>query len=186
MRKIISLLLVGLLLSGCTTKLQDYNNSVVSALPQANMSEYTRLSDGSHMFREGTFKLLKEQFTAKQMLVVYIGFPGCPWCQEAIPFLNSVSKEYEVPVVTLDLSKMVTDEYYQDFFVSFADQLTDDGQGGKQLSVPLVLFIKDQKVVTSHLATVNTHNAHERLMTPDEEAQLTKIYQDAFKKLLAE
>jgi thiol-disulfide isomerase/thioredoxin len=186
MKKWLSLLLVSLLISGCTTTVGSYSNKDIEALPLADMSSYTLLLAANHQYRQGDFKLLMEQYDKKTTLVVYLGFPGCPWCQEVVPVLDEVAKKYDVPMLAVTLTRESFDENYESFVASFNDYLADDGQGGKQLSVPLVLFIKEGKVLVDHLGSVKTHNAHERLMTKEEKESLTEIYDQAFRRLLAE
>ena len=44
------------------------------------------------------------------------------------------------------------------------------------LYVPLVLVVKNGKVIDGHEGTIESHDATERKMTNDEKEQLTKIY----------
>ena len=44
------------------------------------------------------------------------------------------------------------------------------------LYVPLVLVVKNGKVIDGHEGTLESHDATERKMTNDEKKQLTKIY----------
>lgn len=54
--------------------------------------------------------------------------------------------------------------------------MSNNDEGILTLYVPLVLVVKDGKVIDGHEGTLESHDATERKMTNDEKKQLTKIY----------
>lgn len=54
--------------------------------------------------------------------------------------------------------------------------MSNNDEGVLTLYVPLVLVVKDGKVIDGHEGTLESHDATERKMTNDEKEQLTKIY----------
>ena len=54
--------------------------------------------------------------------------------------------------------------------------MSNNDEGILTLYVPLVLVVKNGKVIDGHEGTLESHDATERKMTNDEKEQLTKIY----------
>lgn len=115
--------------------------------------------------------------------LVYFGFSRCPWCEEVVPLLEKAAKEQGVEVLyvkTRDAMKerLYTDEQRDQIAPYIGEYLQDNDEGVPTLYVPLVLAIQDGKVVMGHQGTVEDHDAHERLMTKDEQNQVQKTMND--------
>ena len=54
--------------------------------------------------------------------------------------------------------------------------MSSNDEGILTLYVPLVLVVKDGKVIDGHEGTLDSHDATERKMTDDEKKELTQIY----------
>ena len=54
--------------------------------------------------------------------------------------------------------------------------MSNNDEGVLTLYVPLVLVVKNGKVIDGHEGTSESHDANEGKMTNDEKEQLTKIY----------
>lgn len=63
--------------------------------------------------------------------------------------------------------------------------MSNNDEGILTLYVPLVLVIKNGKVIDGHEGTLESHDATERKMTNDEKEQLTKIYTKLMSEALA-
>lgn len=114
---------------------------------------------------------------------MYFGFSRCPWCEEVVPLLEKAAKEQGVEVLyvkTRDAMKerLYTDEQRDQIAPYIGEYLQDNDEGVPTLYVPLVLAIQDGKVVMGHQGTVEDHDAHERLMTKDEQNQVQKTMND--------
>ena len=162
---------------------------------KADMSAYENFMDSDHVFVSASFLDALQAIENKQTFVLYAGFSTCPWCLEAMPILNEVAKEFDVPVSYINTrpdhtkeSELRVDEnpdYVQ--FVEVMDEiLSEDDEGKKHMYVPFVFFIKEGEVIAYHEDTFPEHDAHERNMTEDEVARLTQIYRDGFTALLGE
>lgn len=67
------------------------------------------------------------------------------------------------------IKKTIIEPYIQDY-------MSNNDEGILTLYVPLVLVIKNGKVIDGHEGTLDSHDATERKMTDDEKEELTKIY----------
>ena len=54
--------------------------------------------------------------------------------------------------------------------------MSSNDEGILTLYVPLVLVVKDGKVIDGHEGTLDSHDATERKMTDNEKKELTQIY----------
>lgn len=108
--------------------------------------------------------------------IIYIGYSLCPWCQQLVPLLNEVAKEDEVETI-----------YYIDNFYDMRPDKKDNPENQREynklanllgdeivemkseesefniIRVPLVLFVKDGKILDYHKGTYEGHNLKEKL-----------------------
>ena len=115
--------------------------------------------------------------------VIYFGFPECPWCRSLVPVLMSAATETEIDVIyylnikedrnllILDGNKKIKTqkEGSKDYF-KLVDALseilddyvltTNDGEevntNTKRIYLPLVVFVKEGKIIDYHVDTVAT------------------------------
>lgn len=206
MKKIITLFLI-VLLAGCSapggldetpTPSEDSSNaSLISGTKTteeynrvSDMSEYTMLKDEEHVFISIEYFEVLDMIENKDSAVIYIGRPGCAWCQEAVVVLNAVAKEYQQPVYYVHTRSdyNVSDAGKEDFKVIeqfLYDYLLADEDGERYMSVPDVLFLKNGEVDGNHVGTVESHDAHERVMNKEETEQLTGLYRAYFDKFMS-
>lgn len=120
--------------------------------------------------------------------LLYFGFPDCPWCQEVLPLLKQAADSQGVTVHyirTRDDNKelLYTEEQKTAITPYLAEYIKENKEGKPTLYVPLIVAVKDGKVVSGHQGTVDEHDAHERKMTDDEKKQveddLLQIAKDA-------
>ncbi len=150
----------------------------------ANMQEYTGLQ-GEHVFVQIEYRDLLSMIEEKETAVIYLGRPTCPWCQEAVPILNAVAKEYDSSVYYVntrsDYSQSTAGTEDRNALVEFMEAVLDENEEGeKTLYIPDVLFLKEGQIVANHIGTAGDYDAHERTMNEEEIAELTQIYRDAF------
>lgn len=139
--------------------------------------------------------------------VLYFGFPNFPLCQSMVSVLNdtAVSNKYETIYYynikndrdTLSLNstgEVITDKNSTAFYRELLKELdgfltpytiTDsEGKevdaGEKRIYVPLVLFVKDGKVMYSHEATVKSQEDPKTKLNDKQKNELITIYQKGF------
>lgn len=116
--------------------------------------EYTKLSS-DNVF---TYRSLKEvnKMLEKGTGVVYLGFPECPWCQEYVKYIEEIAKK--VGINKVYYSNVLEDrsnntEEYQTTIKLLKDYLPNDEEGNPRVYVPLVVVIKNGKVVIADYET---------------------------------
>ena len=160
MRKIVLCALSLFLLSACTGTNADAKNSVI---PVTNvMVDYEKVPEDNVFYtsdKDGVLKLL-EHGTG----VILLGFEECPWCQAYAPYLDEVSKEYDLKVLYYDVleDRKENTEFYQTLVNIMNEQGDDitgyDNDGNARIYVPLVIYVIKGEIVgydseTSQLST---------------------------------
>lgn len=142
--------------------------------------------------------------------IIYFGFPTCPWCRNIVPvLLNAATSTGIGQIYYLDMSE-VRDLYeldnnnkaklvkegkkgYKDLLKKL-DSILDDYTlettdkkevkvGEKRIFVPLVVFIKDGKIIAHHTDTVDSQKDPYIKLNNDQTEELYNIYVDAITKM---
>lgn len=140
--------------------------------------------------------------------IIYLGYPECPWCRNAIEVLLDVAKEYSINKIYYlnmynerdyyevkngelvykkdqDGNDIKGNEGYFKLLQALDDQLDDyiikSGDksfnvGEKRIYVPLVIFVKDGKVIGTHTSTVSSHKDGYDSLTSKQREELSEIY----------
>lgn len=182
-----------LLLSACTNtqSVQDKNEeNKNSGKIEACDVESSDCEDNSKNTADKSFEEISmdeaiSYFTDGKSGILLFGFEKCPWCKEAEPVLKEVSIEQDVPVhyiLTRDENKelLYTDDQKAEILKYVGKYEQEDDDGNLALYVPLVVAIQDGEVIDAHLSTVDSHDAHERVMTEEEKSELKQIYTKLF------
>ena len=108
-------------------------------------------------------------------------YPGILKKNLSMPILKKVAKENGIDIQYVKVrdeekNRLYTDEQKAIIEPYIQDYMSNNDEGVLTLYVPLVLVVKDGKVVDGHEGTLESHDATERKMTNDEKEQLTKIY----------
>lgn len=136
--------------------------------------------------------------------VIYFGFPECPWCRNLAPVLVDAANETGIDKVyylnnkedrdikSLDDNKKVitekegTDNYYK--LVEKLDSVLGSYEGidedSKRLYFPTVIFVKDGKIVDSHIGTVDSHTNGSQALTDEQKEELKKTLIDKINKTI--
>ena len=141
--------------------------------------------------------------------VIYFGYPECPWCRNAVPVLlnaaqnTSLAQVYYYNANAIKNIKEVDDEGkivetqkekagYRDLLKALDSilkeyTLTDkDGNtvhtGEKRIYVPLVVFVKDGKIIAHHEGTVDSQKDPYVLLNEEQKEELNQIYVDNITK----
>ena len=133
--------------------------------------------------------------------IIYLGFPKCPWCRNAVNVLQYVNVDeiiyldmsdvrdtYELVNGSVTKTKDGSKEYYEmldllnDILMDY--ELENDGvkyqTGEKRIYVPLVVGVKEGKIVAYHMDTVTLDDGQTAfdLLTKKQQEDLKDIYDD--------
>lgn len=135
--------------------------------------------------------------------VIYLGYPTCPWCRNMVPVLLSAANSTSLANIYYVNMYEVRDKYeldennkpklveegdkkYQDLLDALDSILdnytleTEDGKevkvGEKRVYVPLVVFVKDGKIVGHHADTVKSQTDPYKALDDDQTEELYNIY----------
>ena len=93
--------------------------------------------------------------------VVYLGFPGCPWCQAYVKYLNEVALDVGIEKIfytnTKELKESDMDKYYEivDLLEGYL-QFNDEGK--PWIFVPNVTFVINGRIIGNDNETsLDTH-----------------------------
>lgn len=137
--------------------------------------------------------------------VIYFGFPECPWCRNAIPMLIQAASNQGLDDIyyfnALDIrdkksldddgniitEKEGTEEYYElidilgDYLGAYSG-LNDESI--KRLYFPTVVFVKDGKILGSHIGTVASQTNPKIPLDEKQKEELVNIYMGYISKIV--
>ena len=137
--------------------------------------------------------------------VIYFGYPECPWCRNAVPMLLQAASNKGLDNIYYFNAKEIRDvklldedgnivtekegtkEYYEllnilgDHLGEY-EGLNDDSI--KRLYFPTVVFVRDGKVVGSHINTLESQIDPRVPLTEKQKEDLVNIYMDGIGKVL--
>ena len=136
--------------------------------------------------------------------IIYFGYSSCPWCRNAVNVLQHVNTNeilyvdmsdqrdaYEVIDGVLIKTKDGTNGYYKllELLDSVLEDYVVDGisTGEKRMYVPLVVGVKEGKIVGFHEATVDLNDGQTAYdaLTNDQQEKLKDVYDDIASKVNA-
>lgn len=142
--------------------------------------------------------------------VIYLGFPECPWCRNAVPALLEAANSTSIETIyylnmfdvrdklSLDNDGNIVTEVedakgYTDLLNALDTILDDyvisdeDGNevktGEKRIYVPLVIFVRDGEIVDYHADTVSSQTDPYVALTNEEKNELINIYKEKINKI---
>ena len=136
--------------------------------------------------------------------VIYFGFPECPWCRNALPVLLDATDcscqedIYYFNALSIrdikhldDDGKIVTDQKGTSDYYEIVKLLGDNlgaynglnDESIKRLYFPTIVFVKDGKIVSTHISTLDSQEDPYQNLTKKQEKELKNIYEDGIKKL---
>lgn len=200
-KKVAVILTCGILLSGCTIN-QKQEVTDFSSLPateydyktmdnRADMTAYELLEDESHVYQYSDLETLMKNMNKNYTGSVYFGFTSCPYCNQMVPILNYVAKEYNQTVTYVDTYDSRFDEEgntlkeFSEAYEKLQEFLGDYLNEDKTVYAPSVAFIKNGKVVKFQvgLDTDSEYDAHEKDMNQQQKEHLANIYREGFEKI---
>ncbi|MBR2833706.1 MAG: hypothetical protein IKE75_04710 [Bacilli bacterium] len=128
--------------------------------------------------------------------VLYLGFPECPWCRNAVPILIKTALENEIndiyyfnalsirDIKELKDGKVVTTKKGTKDYYKLVDKLSDfltpyeglNDDSIKRIYFPTAIFVQGGKIVGSHIGTVDSQEDPYRPLTKLQKKELKKIY----------
>ncbi|MDO4701505.1 MAG: glutaredoxin [Erysipelotrichaceae bacterium] len=188
MKKIIGSLLVSvLLLTGCSEKVTKLNVTLTSLDSiEVDMSSYHNMSVSKHVFKKVTFgqanTLYASESNAGGSAVVVYGYPGCPFCQQAMHVLNDAAEALGIYVYYVEATQEYEGKQADiDTLMSLISEYLLKENKSDQLYVPQVFVIKNGKIVGSHLSLVNSYRGGN--LSDGQYKELKNIYIRIMKKL---
>ena len=181
MKKLL-LILLSLTLCACQAQIKPTSSTSKKACDVTREEETCNSKDDSNTkFNEISFDEAIQYFTKEKSGVLYFGYSSCPWCKEAKPVLKKVAQKNGIDIQYVKVrddkkNRLYTDDQKTIIEPYIQDYMSNNDEGILTLYVPLVLVIKNGKVIDGHEGTLDSHDATERKMTDDEKEELTKIY----------
>lgn len=153
----------------------------------SDMSGYTFLDQSkANCFINSSFESVVNMFINETSGIVFIGYTGCEWCQRAVPVVADLGQEknsiiYYVNVANEDS----TGDSYKQFKALAKEVLEEDDVGEKRLMVPVVIGIKDGKIVDYHVSTVDSFEIEDETSNLNEEQhdELLSYYEEIYDKV---
>lgn len=206
---IISLMLISaFILTGCQNKektdavkfkeeYENLNNQVV------NDKKYLELTiDKKNPIKYKTAEEIVDIIKNKTG-IIYLGYPECPWCRNAVPVLLEAAKQTGVNDIyylnmydirdkkELKDGKVVTVEEGTEGYKKILEALGDkasvykdlNDESIKRIYVPLVVFVENGKVVAIQESTVESQKDPYVKLTEEQEKELLNIYKDNIHKV---
>ncbi len=169
----------------------------------SNGLEYKKLSiDNSNPIKYSNYDEIVDVIKNKTG-VIYLGFPECPWCRNALPVLLEVAKDNNIDTIyyknikddrdtfeikddkavkTKDGQKgyykllKALDDELSDYTLTKDDEVYETGE--KRVYAPTVIFVKDGNVVGLHVSTVSSHENPYEDLTDEQHDELYDIYEE--------
>lgn len=196
MRKLLVILLAVTMLAGCSGKKDSQKSASVKTekvtitdntdilSTRADMSGYKWISKDQADFEETTISEVTKIFTENGSGILFFGYTGCKWCQRAVPELNKVARKMNVKVYYVDASIQPDEDQYNKLVSYLSDILSTDENGEKQFFVPLVVGVKNGKIVGHHESLVDGFNpqSDEDQLSDAQKQKLDDIYTDIILK----
>jgi hypothetical protein len=113
--------------------------------------------------------------------ILYLGYPGCPWCERAVPILNEAVIEKRRDGLLYVNTK---DPFDAAEFDTLKDDLYDampvDADGNRDFYVPMVVGIKKGAITGHHTSLVDDFqiNSSEDQMSDAQKKKLKDLYLD--------
>ena len=160
------------------------------SIPKDNNVKYASFDEVMDFLDEGTG-------------ILYLGFPECPWCRNAVPVLLEAAKKGEVDNILYFNAKPIRDEkelkdgkiitkkegtkeYYK-----LVDKLKDvlgpyeglEDDSIKRIYFPTVVFLEGGKIVGIHISTVDSQKDPSKHLTDKQHKELLNIYNENIEKI---
>ena len=174
------------MLAGCSSSTAASQPAITITNPvelntvTTDMSGYEWLDDSEPAFIEITLHESIRMFSEKGTGIVFYGFPGCAFCQRAVPEMNTVAKEMGVSIYYIDVSNIAADADHEeddyDVLSTYISSVFVDGS----FQVPEVIAVKDGEIVGNHLSLIDGFKitSDDSQMNDEQKKELQDIYKE--------
>lgn len=139
-------------------------------------------------FKEITLSEAQKKIGSGYNGILYFGYESCPYCQEVKPIVEKLEKKTNVPIFYVNLKDKKDEKAFSNadkkaiypYLIDYMEEI----DGEYKLYVPLVVSIKDGKVIKGHLSTVDGHDASIAKMTDEQYREVYKDIQTVFMSIL--
>lgn len=210
--KIISLALL-LIISCITIYLKNNQNDPIKFKSEYESLNNKETSQGKkylsininkdNTIKYASFKEIEDILTTGTG-VIYFGFPECPWCRNIIEPLLTATEETELSKIYYfnaykirdkkyldENNKIITEkegtEEYKKLIEIMYDELGEyeglNDETIKRLYFPTVVFIKDGKIINTHIGTIDEQEDPYTPLTEKQKDTLKNIYKTNILKI---
>lgn len=158
MKKLLFYLIVLFALFGCAKSNVELNVKEIESYP-VDMSGYKGLSSTEHNFRgispDEMMKVVEDGNSA----IIFMGYKGCDFCQEAAQYVNEVAEELDVTVYYLDCKSErypLKGEMFEKVVDILEPILRTNELGEKTIYTPHVFSIVNGVPQEGHISVVNS------------------------------
>lgn len=135
--------------------------------------------------------------------ILYFGFPQCPWCRNIVEVLIEAKKEMKVDTIyycnaleirdekVLQDGEIVTTKKGSKEYNKILELLGDkantyeglNNESIKRLYFPTVVFVKNGKVIDTHMSTVDSQKDPYKKLNKKQQKELKNIYIKNIRKM---
>ncbi len=155
---------------------------------KADMSNYYHLQDEDPAFIEVTMEESHRLYKKRMTGVILYSYEDCPFCNLAVPILNEAAKENDYPVYYVDVYNDDLMNLPRAERVAIQDQMMEDieevldvdEEGEPIFLVPLVVAVKDGRIIGYHVSLVDGFTPKDvtDVMSEEQNQHLKQIYTD--------
>lgn len=164
-------------------------------IPEDNPIVYAQLEDITALFTDGSG-------------VLYLGFPECPWCRTLLPVLLEAAENsgyegniyyynalYDRNMLSLDENgEIIVEEEGTEAYQALLKLLDEyllpyeglNDPSVKRVYFPMTVFVKDGRVLASHISTVDSQDDGFSSLTHAQRAELLDLLRSNFEALTRE
>ena len=182
MKKLFLILLMALSLTACQNQTSATDDVNACDFGDDDCESEVRADEG----------LIWDKLTLKESLdhldetvILFYSFTDCPYCLEARPILEEVTKGSDIPIYYVDVKREERDSGnadYETLFNHFKDALNKEGYD--KIYMPCVIFLKEGELVGLHIGTVDGHDPSVAKMDEDQSIELKNIYQAFYDEMV--
>lgn len=164
MKKLTVIIMLLLIFVGCT----NTDN-------KANMSDYKGMNGKENNYVSFDYDEVLSKIENKDQGLYFFGFSECPWCKEFVPVFQEALSATQAKAFYINVRSEKWGDSQVDRFERFNNTLPDELRGD---GVPYLIAIDGSGNVKTHVGTLPSHNAKERIMTADESSYLLRILKE--------
>lgn len=146
--------------------------------PSSNQESAYQSLLNSHNIQKITYQDFFEDVDDKESGVYFLGYEGCPWCEDALPIAIDIAKEKDVKLHYMNTKGLKNDTQNSNQMKEILTECCDPNDG--KLYYPLLVSLKDGKVSQYYIGTSEGYDPNEREMNEKEIKQLIKDYKEVF------